>query len=161
MLRSRDGQVQDEAKKFSFGRNVLSEAFVVADQLASHAISNTGASRCIIGDKTLDRLCQSLPGWLNKSLKNRPSKVRFRFGNNQTLTNMHQVLFPLTCPPGQKMLNLAVEVVPGHTPYLFSKRVFKVLGGILDACEDSCNLSAINTHAKLSLSPTGLYLLNS
>ena len=53
-----------------------------------HAILDTGASRCIIGDKTLDRLCQSLPPWLSSSLKNRPSQVKFRFGNNQT-TDQH------------------------------------------------------------------------
>ena len=155
--RSPDGQVQDEVRKFSFGRNVSSEAFVVADQLASRAILDTGASRCIIGDKTLDRLCQSLPEWLQKSLKTKPSQVRFRFGNNQTLTSIHQVLFPLKCPQGQKTLSLAV---PGHTPFLFSKRAFKILGGILDTRDDSCKLSAIQTQAKLSLSPTGLYLLN-
>ena len=159
-LRFRDGRVQDGLKKFSFGRNVSPEAFVVADQLVSHAILDTGASRCIVGDKTLDRLCQSLPDWLRKSLKIRPSQVKFRFGNNQTLTSMHQVLFPLKCPPGQKMLNLAVEVVPGHTPFLFSKKAFKILGGILDTRNDVCNLSAINIQVPLALSQTGLYLLN-
>lgn len=159
-LRSHDGMAQNESRRFNFGRHVSSEVFVVADQLASHAILDTGASRCIIGDKTFSRLCQVLPERLLKSIKNRPSQVKFRFGNNQTLTSMYQVLFPLKQAPNSKLLNLAVEVVPGYTPFLFSKRAFKLLGGILDTQTDSCQLSAINTQVKLALSPTGLYLLN-
>lgn len=131
-LRSHDGMAQNESRRFNFGRHVSSEVFVVADQLASHAILDTGASRCIIGDKTFSRLCQVLPERLLKSIKNRPSQVKFRFGNNQTLTSMYQVLFPLKQAPNSKLLNLAVEVVPGYTPFLFSKRAFKLLGGILD-----------------------------
>ena len=157
-LRSHDGMAQNESRRFNF--DVSSEVFVVADQLASHAILDTGASRCIIGDKTFSRLCQVLPERLLKSIKNRPSQVKFRFGNNQTLTSMYQVLFPLKQAPNSKLLNLAVEVVPGYTPFLFSKRAFKLLGGILDTQTDSCQLSAINTQVKLALSPTGLYLLN-
>ena len=159
-LRFCDGPAQDGSKKVSFGRHVSSEAFVVADQLATHAILDTGASRCIIGDKTLDRLCQSLPPWLSSSLKNRPSQVKFRFGNNQTLTSMYHVLFPLKRSPNQKSMSLAVEVVPGLTPFLLSKKAFKLLGGMLDTRKDTCTLSAIDTQVSLTLSPTGLYLLN-
>ena len=66
------------------------------------------------------------------------SSVKFRFGNNQSLTSEKRVLLPLQSNPTSNRLWLAIEVVPGHTPFLFSKRAFKLLGGILDTRHDRC-----------------------
>jgi hypothetical protein len=56
-----------------------------------HVILDTGASRCIIGDKTLQRLKQSLPECIRSQIRQKDSSVKFRFGNNQSLTSMYAV----------------------------------------------------------------------
>ncbi|CAL1130755.1 unnamed protein product [Cladocopium goreaui] len=93
----------------------------------AHAILDTGASRCIIGTQPLSRLLQRLPSDVRSTVQRRESKIKFRFGNNQTLTSMYRVLLPLYGPNCEKVW-LGVEVVEGTTPFLFSKRAFKQLG---------------------------------
>ena len=91
-----------------------------------HAILDTGASRCIIGE--------------------------------------YRVQIPLLRADQQaRKLWLSVEVVPGETPFLpflFSKRAFKQLGGILDTTKDKCFLSRLSRVFPLELSKTDLYLID-
>ena len=61
----------------------------------------------------------------------------------------------------QKKLWLSVEVVPGATPFLFSKKAFKMLHGSLDSRTDQCFKRKVQDGPiKLVTSPTGLYLIN-
>ena len=48
---------------------------------SSHAILDTGASRCIIGEKVLNSLKAKLPASVSNKLKTSPSQIKFRFGN--------------------------------------------------------------------------------
>ena len=129
-----------------------------------HAILDTGASRCIIGEKVLFRLRQHLPQELDSQIKKVESQVKFRFGNNQSLTSAYRVQIPLLRADQQaRKLWLSVEVVPGETPFLpflFSKRAFKQLGGILDTTKDKCFLSRLSRVFPLELSKTDLYLID-
>lgn len=126
-----------------------------------HAILDTGASRCIIGEKVLFRLRQHLPQELDSQIKRVESQVKFRFGNNQSLTSSYRVQIPLLRADQQaRKLWLSVEVVPGETPFLFSKRAFKQLGGILDTTKDKCFLSRLSRVFPLELSKTDLYLID-
>lgn len=126
-----------------------------------HAILDTGASRCIIGEKVLFRLRQHLPQELDSQIKRVESQVKFRFGNNQSLTSAYRVQIPLLRADQQaRKLWLSVEVVPGETPFLFSKRAFKQLGGILDTTKDKCFLSRLSRVFPLELSKTDLYLID-
>ena len=61
----------------------------------------------------------------------------------------------------QKKLWLSVEVVPGATPFLFSKKAFKMLHGSLDSRTDQCFMRKVQDGPiKLMTSPTGLYLIH-
>ena len=130
------------------------------ESFSTHAILDTGASRCIIGEKTLIKLKQALPECLRDRFRQKDSQVKFRFGNNQTLTSMYAVQIPLK-HQGSKKLWLSVEVVPGQTPFLFSKRAFKMLQGTLDSHRDECFMHRVQkSPIQLATSPTGLYLIN-
>lgn len=135
-------------------------AFVTSDHTGTHAILDTGASRCIIGEKTLEAVKALLPLCVQSKLKKTKSQVKFRFGNNQFLTSEYRIHFPLQREES-KPLWLAVEVVPGATPFLFSKRAFKALGGILNTTNDICILQNMSKHEiPLKVGPTDLYLID-
>ena len=126
-----------------------------------HAILDTGASRCVIGEKTWMKLFAQLPEDLQSRIRKTPSQVKFRFGNNQTLQSEYQVQLPMqSSKESKRRLLLTIEVLPGSTPFLFSKRAFKQLGGILDTTNDTCFLKRLDRKIKLELNPTELYLLD-
>ena len=109
----------------------------------------------------LFRLRQHLPQELDSQIKKVESQVKFRFGNKQSLTSAYRVQIPLLRADQQaRKLWLSVEVVPGETPFLFSKRAFKQLGGILDTTKDKCFLSRLSRVFPLELSKTDLYLID-
>ena len=131
-----------------------------AAQCPTSAILDTGASRCIIGEKTLKVLQSHLPPNVCSKLKSSPSKIKFRFGNEQSLTSSYRIHFPLNAVD-HRTVWLAVEVVPGGTPFLLSKRAFKMLGGLLDAVQDICYMKRLHHEPiPLQISNTGLYLIN-
>ena len=138
------------------------EAFhVSALERPSHAILDTGASRCIIGENVWKRLVSHLSQNVQDQIKTKPSSVKFRFGNNQFLTSHFRVQIPLKCHFQEpKRLWLSLEVVPGSTPFLLSKRAFKQLGGVLDTVNDTCFLQRLNRYVDLAVSKTDLYLID-
>ena len=89
------------------------------------------------------------------------ANLKFRFGNNQTLQSEYQAQLPLHGAPGSKKgLWLTIEVLPGGTPFLFSKRAFKQLGGILNTTNDTCYLQRLEREISLELNPTELYFID-
>ena len=90
-----------------------------------------------MGDRTLKKLQQSLSGEINARFRKQDSQVKFRFGNNQSLTSMYAIQMPLRA---QRTDETAVvcRLVPGATPFLFSKKAFKMLHGALDSRTDQC-----------------------
>ena len=123
------------------------------------AIVDTGASRCVLGREFLGRFLKQLHPGDRKMVKEMPSAVRFRFGNNQTLTSEKKLYLPVGAP-NQKTRWLVIEVVPGKTPLLFSKRAMKQLGGKLDLENDTCFLRKINLQLSMHTNPSGLYLID-
>ena len=143
--------------------STIPDAFVVScpDRCeATSAILDTGASRSVIGSKVLETLLRKLPQEVQNAVRKKPSSVKFRFGNNQTLTSKYCVYLPLYSVDASECLWLGVEVVEGQTPFLFSKRAFKQLGGILDTTQDRCTLKRLQKTIKLKVNATGLYLLD-
>lgn len=138
------------------------EAFhVSALERPCHAILDTGASRCIIGENVWKLVLGHLSPDVQAQIKIKPSNVKFRFGNNQFLTSHFRVQIPLrACFDEPKRLWLAIEVVPGNTPFLFSKRAFKQLGGVLNTVNDTCFLKRLNRYVDLEVSKTDLYLID-
>ena len=112
------------------------------------AIVDTGASRCVLGREFLGRFLKQLHPGDRKMVKEMPSALRFRFGNNQTLTSEKKLYLPVGAP-NQKTRWLVIEVVPGKTPLLFSKRAMKQLGGKLDLENDTCFLRKIKLQLRI------------
>ena len=156
---SHHATVQSKCRPFA-GSRTAEAVYSSLEDFCTHAILDTGASRCIIGDKTLHRLKQSLPECIRSQIRQKDSSVKFRFGNNQSLTSMYAVQLPLKHVHGRKLW-LSVEVVRGLTPFLFSKKAFKMLQGSLDTQTDQCVLSKVQEQPiPLQTSPTGLYLID-
>ncbi|OLQ00779.1 hypothetical protein AK812_SmicGene16521 [Symbiodinium microadriaticum] len=123
------------------------------------AILDTGASRCVMGKRLLATFVSQLSDATRALIKVMKSSVKFRFGNNQTLLSELRVLLPF-CTGHQQILWLAIEIVPGSTPLLFSKKALKQLGGVIDTCEDVCHLRLLQKKLHLSTGPTGLYTID-
>ncbi len=138
----------------------VATCFVSSSECPSLAILDTGASRCVLGENVWKQVLHSLPDVLQKQIRQHDSQVKFRFGNNQSLTSSFRVQVPLLNHSGKKKLWLSIEVVPGNTPFLFSKRAFKQLGGVLNTTDDTCFLHRLNRSIELSLSKTELYLID-
>ena len=77
-----------DSVKFStaFGKSEPSDAFEIStsmpvysslESFCTHAILDTGASRCIIGEKTLEKLKLALPDGLVNSFRKQSSQVKF------------------------------------------------------------------------------------
>ena len=122
------------------------------------AILDTGASRCVMGADLLPKFLKQLGSGIREQIRVVPSQVRFWFGNNQTLTSEKRMLLPLSCSSDR--LWLGVEVVPGGTPLLFSKKALKQLGAIVDMSRDTCYLKRLRRDLPLTTGPTGLYLID-
>ncbi|CAE7708982.1 GIP [Symbiodinium sp. CCMP2592] len=123
------------------------------------AILDTGASRCVMGKRLLSSFVSQLSDATRAMIKVTKSAVKFRFGNNQTLTSELRVLLPFRAAH-QQVLWLSIEIVPGGTPLLFSKKAIKQLGGVIDTCEDVCHLKCLQKSLRLSTGPTGLYMID-
>ena len=122
------------------------------------AILDTGASRCVMGANLLNRFVRQFGEDIRSKIRVMPSSVRFRFGNNQTLTSQKRLLLPLLA--SQDTWWLSIEIVPGSTPLLFSKKALKQLGSTLDTRRDSLQLHKLHREISLSTGPTGLYMLD-
>ena len=119
------------------------------------AILDTGASRCVMGANLLNRFVRQFGEDIRSKIRVMPSSVRFRFGNNQTLTSQKRLLLPLLA--SQDTWWLSIEIVPGST---LSKKALKQLGSTLDTRRDSLQLHKLHREISLSTGPTGLYMLD-
>ena len=97
----------------------------------SYAVLDTGASRSVIGSELVPSLLKDLSAEVRARVKEVPSHVGFRFGNNQVLYSKSQLQVPL-CHSGSKKIWLLVEVVKGLTPFLLSIHAMKRLGAQID-----------------------------
>ena len=128
------------------------------DQFQGCAILDTGASRSVIGDDVLPSLLKSLPQDVRKLTYETPSKVGFRFGNNQITHSFKQVRIPILRP--RQRIWLVIEVVPNATPFLLSIQTMKTLGAQIDLSTNECYLSKLNRSLSLRESSNGLYLID-
>ena len=98
-------------------RSSSSDATCLASQLCQNgrqetglAIIGTGASRSVIGNDNVPAVLQELPESVRSMVKELPSRLGFRFGNNQIAYSFKQLQIPLM--HGIRR----VEVVPSGTP---------------------------------------------
>ena len=121
------------------------------------AIVDTGASRSVIGSENLPVLLAKLPDNIRARVREKPSRIGFRFGNNQIEHSFKQIHIPLE----NDMLRiwLIVEVVPKATPFLLSIQAMKNLGAILDLSTGTCFLKTLQRSVPLTESKTGLFMI--
>ena len=67
----------------------------------------------MIGGEQAPELLSQLPSHMQKQVRRTDCHLVFRFGNHQTLTSRHAILFPLN----KEWFRVAV--VNGNTPFLF------------------------------------------
>ena len=137
--------------------SVPATAYVATSRV--EAILDTGASRCVMGRILLPQLLSQLSSRVRSQIRVVRSSVKFRFGNNQTLTSDKKIMLPIRTI-GCQILWLGIEVVPGSTPLLFSKKAIKQLGGIINTNTDCCFFKRLRQQVSLKTSATGLYLLD-
>lgn len=62
---------------------------------AGLAIIDTGASSSVIGNDHVPAVLQKLPAPIPQQVREQPSRVGFRFGNNQVAYSFKQLQIPL------------------------------------------------------------------
>ena len=136
-----------------------SSAHALLSSGSVEAILDTGASRCVMGKSLVSTFLSQLSDVVRDQVKVTQSAVRFRFGNNQTLVSERRILIPLRTA-NSSILWLGIEVVPGGTPLLLSKKAIKQLGGVIDTTADVCHLKRLQKKLQLRTGPTGLYMVD-
>ena len=85
----------------------------------------------VSSDKTsFPSMLKELPQHVRDSIKECPSRVGFRFGNNQIEYSFKQLQIPIQT--SGKRIWLLIEVVPKATPFLLSIQTMKYLGAVID-----------------------------
>ena len=102
-------------------------------QATGMAILDTGASRSVIGNDHVTAVLQKLPASVREQVRECPSKVGFRFGNNHIAYSFKQLQIPLFYK--NQRIWLLIEVVPKATPFLLSIKTMKSLGANIDCKE--------------------------
>ena len=81
----------------------------------SFGFADLGASKTVIGSELVSDLVRSLHLSIRSKLYRCPCQVKFRFGNQSTLSSQEALVIPLS-----SQLHLKVAVVPSATPFLLS-----------------------------------------
>ena len=122
------------------------------------AIIDTGASRSVIGSDNVPAVLQKLPSKIREMVKEKPSNVGFRFGNNHIAYSFKQLQIPLMY--GKHRIWLLIEVVPKGTPFLLSIKTMKSLGATLDLASNTCFLKTLNRSLPLRENANGLFVID-
>ena len=123
----------------------------------SYAVLDTGASRSVIGSELVPSLLKDLSASVRTRVKEVPSHIGFRFGNNQVLYSQSQIQVPLSSPGRRTWL--VIEVVPGATPFLLSIRAMKCLGAQIDLEKNEVYLKNLSRSLAIHESRNGLFTI--
>ena len=127
-------------------------------QATGLAILDTGASRSVIGNDHVPFVLQKLPASVREQVRECPSKVGFRFGNNQIAYSFKQLQIPLMHQ--KQRIWLLIEVVPKATPFLLSIKTMKSLGANIDLSQNTCYLKTLNRSLPLKENSNGLFVID-
>jgi len=123
----------------------------------SYAVLDTGAGRSVIGSELVPSLLKDLSASVRTRVKEVPSHIGFRFGNNQVLYSQSQIQVPLSSPGSRTWL--VIEVVPGATPFLLSIRAMKCLGAQIDLEKNEVYLKNLSRSLAIHESRNGLFTI--
>ena len=122
------------------------------------AILDTGASRSVIGSDNVPAVLRKLPENVRCHVREKPSKIGFRFGNNQVEYSFKQIQIPLM--QGKHKIWLLIEVVPKATPFLLSIKAMKSLGALIDLANNTCFLTTLQRSLPLRENNNGLFVID-
>ena len=121
------------------------------------AILDTGASRSVVGEDHVPNILEQLPEQIRNMVKEKSSRVGFRFGNNQIEYSFKQLHIPLI--HGNQRVWIIIEVVPRATPFLISIHTMKCLRAVIDLESGSCFLKSIGRSIPIIENRNGLMTL--
>ena len=130
----------------------VEQAYFVSE--GSLGIVDLGASLSVIGQSQFDDLCKHLPKVVLQTMKEAPCQVRFRFGNDSSVTGNRAIFFPV----GPYWIK--VIVVPSNTPFLIANSVFRALGAVIDTEEATVYFKKLQCRLPIQLSERRLYRLD-
>ena len=133
-------------------QNMVEQVFFVSE--GSLGIVDLGASLSVIGQTQFHDLCQHLPQSVLKSMKEAPCQVRFRFGNDSSVTGTRAIFFPVGA------YWIKVVVVPSNTPFLIANSVFRALGAVIDTEDATIYFKKLQCRLPIELSERRLYRLD-
>ena len=113
-----------------------------------------GASQTVVGSKQVTELLQGLPANIRAQVRRTPCQLTFRFGNHQTLTSKHALLFPFC---GQWF---RIAVVPGQTPFLLSSSFLKQIRAVIDTDEGTLHSKVLQRNLSMERSNKNLFLMD-
>lgn len=125
--------------------------------MSGMAILDTGASRSVVGEDHIPWIMKQLPDRIRVMVKERDSRVGFRFGNNQIEYSFKQLQIPLI--HGNQRVWILIEVVPRATPFLISIHTMKCLKAVIDLESGSCFLKSIGRSIPIIENKNGLMTL--
>ena len=120
----------------------------------SLGIVDLGASLSVIGQTQFEDLCRHLPKIVLESMKEAPCQVKFRFGNDSSVTGNRAIFFPVGA------YWIKVVVVPSNTPFLIANSVFRALGAVIDTEEATIYFKKLKCTLPIQLSERRLYRLD-
>ncbi len=131
--------------------------FMCQANQTGQAILDTGASRSVVGRDLVPGVLKQLPRRIRQQVREKPSRVGFRFGNNQIAYSDSQIQIPIYTH--HKRYWILIEVVPKATPFLISIKTMKSLGAQLDLQENTCYLKELQRSLPLYENKNGLYMI--
>ena len=132
--------------------NKVEQAYFVSE--GSLGIVDLGASLSVIGQSQFDDLCRHLPKHVLQSMKETPCQVKFRFGNDSSVTGTRAIFFPVGS------FWIKVVVVSSNTPFLIANSVFRALGAVIDTEDASIYFKKLQCRLPIQLSDRRLYRLD-
>ena len=117
-------------------------------------IVDLGASRTVVGSKQVNEILNGVPTHIRSQIRRTSCNLVFRFGNHQTLSSQHALLFPL------HGMWFEVAIVEGNTPFLLSASFLKQIGAVIDVEQNQLWSRVLNRALPVGNSPRNLMMLD-
>ena len=117
-------------------------------------IVDLGASRTVVGSKQVNEILNGVPTHIRSQIRRTSCNLVFRFGNHQTLSSQHALLFPL------HGMWFEVAIVEGNTPFLLSASFLKQIGAVIHVEQNQLWSRVLNRALPVGNSPRNLMMLD-
>ena len=157
------GQDNQDQEPQELGSICLSENFsqLELSRFTTEALNcaalDTCCSQTVCGEKWLKIYLDNLPSPLhNKVTGPMPANIKFRFGNNQSLTSKEKWCLPIFL--GDKLTSIEVYVISSDIPMLMSKSDLQKFNAILYMAQDKAMING--KMVELKTTSAGHFIVN-